>query len=109
MSTYLIENQFPITRQQGDISDVVFVLQNTLPLTGMTVKFQVRNSRGDLLLDKVSPTNITVVGQQITIPLLKVDTETLKGTLTWECEITKEGTRITIGQGEFIVVKTYIP
>ena len=109
MSTYLIENQFAITRQQGDISDIVFVLQNTLPLTGMTVKFQVRNTKNELLIDKVSPTNITVVGQQITIPLLKVDTETLKGTLNWECEITKEGTRITIGQGEFIVVKTYIP
>jgi len=109
MSTYLIENEYTITRQQGDISDVVFVLQNTLPLAGKTVKFHVYNTKDDCLMAKVSPDTITVVGQQITIPLLKNDTELLKGTLRWECELTSLTERITIGHGPFVVVKTHIP
>jgi hypothetical protein len=109
MSTYLIKEDFTITRQQGDISDVVFVLQNTLPLTGLTVKFHVFNTKDECLLAKISPTDITVLGQQITIPLLKDDTETLKGTLRWECELTSSTKRITIGKGAFVVVKTHIP
>ena len=108
MATYLIENDFQITRQEGDIADIVFVVQNTLLLTGMTVKFQVFNSKGEILIDKVSPTNITVVSQQITIPLLQADTQSLKGSMTWECELTGTGKRITIGKGIFLLVNTRI-
>ena len=109
MATYLIDNQFTIRRQQGDISDIIFIVQNTLLISGMVVKFQVRNNKGELVMDKVSPTNITVAGQQITIPLLQEDTQALRGSLTWECEITSTGKRITVGQGIFEIIKTYIP
>lgn len=112
MSTYLIDSRFTITRQAGDISDVVFVMQNTLPLTGMTVKFQVRSSRGVLIIDKTTANgSITVVGQQITIPLLATDTYGYKGTFNWECEISSvpDNKKITIGFGDFEIVNTDIP
>jgi hypothetical protein len=110
MSTYLIQEPFTITRQAGDISDVVFVLQNTLSLSGKTVKFQVRSSRGVLIIDKVSPTNITVLSQTITIPLLAADTYGYKGTYSWELEISASTTfKSTIGFGDFIIIKTTIP
>ena len=108
MATYLIQNDFTITRQEGDISDIVFVVQNTLLLTGMTVKFQVFNSKSEIMMDKVSPTNITVVSQQITIPLLQADTQSLKGSMTWECELTGTGKRITICKGAFVIINTKI-
>lgn len=107
MATYLIKNDFTITRQEGDIADIVFVVQDTLLISGMTVKFQVFKSR-TVVIDKVSPTTITVVGQTITIPLLQADTQDLKGTLTWELELTSTGKRITIGKGNFVIVNTDI-
>lgn len=109
MAAYLIKEDFEITRQQGDISEIVFVVQNTLLLTGMTVKFSVYDSKGVAKITKVSPTTITVVAQTITIPLLKADTETINGALYWEMELTDANRRITIGKGRFNVVKTLIP
>ena len=107
MATYLIKNKFTITRQEGDISDVVFDMQAAMSLTGLTVKFQVINSLGTVLLSKTSADGgITVTGQQIVIPLLSVDTEGRSGTHAWEMELTGSGVRITVGQGDFVIVKT---
>jgi len=107
MATYLIAREITITRQEGDVADIVITVPAILSMTGRTVKFEVRNANGSVQLAKTG-SSLTVTGQIISIPLLPADTEGKPGKFTWECEISDANGPITIGKGAFVIVKTDI-
>jgi len=106
MATYLIAQEIAITRQEGDLADVVFVVPDVLSMTGKEATFKVNSDKyGSFIAKESSAGDITIVGQTITIPLLAADTKDKKGRHRWELEVTGP---ITIGRGVFNVIKELI-
>ena len=109
MSTYLIDQPIQFTRQAGDIADVVVTVPDVISLTGKTIKFTViRTSDGTTVFSKIT-TDMTVVDQVVTIPILTADTTGKAGSHIWEMVILATGFRVTVGQGTFVITKTYTP
>lgn len=118
MTTYLIKKKKTITRQIGDLADVVLVVPALLPMTGKVARFQIWDIDHTVVeLSKnsyESSGDIDITDQIITVPLLPNDTKNLsEGLHLWELEVATENqinaTPITIGQGNFDAVLTLIP
>lgn len=110
MPTYLITQEIPITRQEGDTADIVFTVPTVLDMTGMTVRFQVFKGRtpygNKVLISKKTGLGISTSGQVITVTLDPSDTVGISGVRVWELQVVHEAgsnERYTIGRGDFIV------
>jgi hypothetical protein len=112
MNSYLA-TEITITRQAGDTGSIVFTVPVLIDLPDFTeVKFQVFKG-GITIIDKRltdSVAELTVSGQTITIELWEDDTQGYVGTGKWECEISgnPDDEIITIGKGDFVIVKERI-
>jgi len=118
MSTYLIENEIKLTRQEGDNSDIIFTIPEQLSLSFADAIFQVKDrykrtiigkttvddtiiititsvqepildtDGNSVLDDQGNPTYNTIITQTLTIPLLPNDTKTFSGSHRWELQLT---------------------
>ena len=107
MATYLIGKEIKITRQAGDAASVQITVPNVLSMTGYTARFQVRNNAGRVLIDK-SGDALTIVSQVIYIPLLPEDTKNRDGVHRWKLQVSNINGPITIGRGDFQIIKEMI-
>ena len=107
MTTYLIAREIPITRQEGDVADIVITVPAVLSLVGKKVRFQVRDINGRVIMDK-KDAGLTIDGQVISIPLYPDDTTRRAGKHRWELEVSDDNGPITIGKGPFIIISTDI-
>ena len=107
MPTYLIKSEITITRQEGDVADVTITVPSVLDMTNRTPRFQVRDAAGKRLIDKTVP-DVVVTEQVIFVPLLPADTAGKPGKHRWELEVTDTNGPVTIGRGDFNVVKQLI-
>lgn len=104
MNTYRIKEEKSIVRQEGDNASIIIIVSNELLLTGYDIAFRVENKQGISVMSKTSIAGtLTVLNQQITIPLLPVDTLGHSGVHRWELELTSP-LKITIGRGTFTIV-----
>lgn len=104
MTTYLIKRTRTITRQAGDVADIVFTVPEVLSLVGKEVTFCIADSSKSTLITKSLNNGAIVVEQVITILLDPQDTTGLEGTYLWELQISDTDGPITIGRGEFIII-----
>lgn len=108
MTTYIIKADITIIRQEGDQADIQILVPDVLSLTGATIKFAVKTNGGRTVLYK-NTDDMTIVGQLITIPLEPEDTKNKAGSHRWEIEISNSDIApVTIGRGDFILVKELI-
>lgn len=107
MSTYLIKSEKTITRQEGDVADIVITVPALLSLSGMTAKFQVSDNSHKIVISKLDD-DIAINDQVINIPLLPEDTEGFAGKFRWELQVVNEDGPITIGKGPFNITGTDI-
>lgn len=107
MPTYLIKSDITITRQEGDVADIVITVPVLLSMTGKTAKFSVFDTNNKAIIAKTTGT-LTIDGQVITIQLLPADTLRKAGKHRWELEVVDANGPITIGRGPFVIVKTDI-
>ena len=111
MATYLIKSEKTITRQEGDTpAPVVFVVPDSLNMSGYHVKFEVRNASLRRIISKSTEDgSISVDGQVISIPLLESDTKGNPGTHRWEMQFFNNTPEIiTTGRGPFLIINEYI-
>jgi hypothetical protein len=103
MTTYLIKRERTITRQEGDVADVVFTVPNIFNLVGKTIKFKVYTYAKEEILELSSGNGITVDTQTITCLLSPSLLVGYAGKHRWELEASDITGPITIGKGDFIV------
>ena len=103
MPTFIVRKETTITRQEGDVADVVFVVPKVLSMTGRTARFGVFDSAGTTIFEKESPDPVSIASQTITIPILPADTTGHSGSQRGELEVNNDDGRITIGRGHFII------
>lgn len=106
MATYLISREIAIVRQEGDAADIAVTVPAELSMTGKTARFQVRDSGNRVIINKDD--EIAIVGQAITIVLAPDDTARHAGNHRWELEVSDANGPITIGRGNFTIVKQLI-
>ena len=105
MPTYLIKREIPITRQEGDTADVVFIVPEVLDMALYSVRFSVTNQLKKSKIFKSSENqNIIIGGQTLLIPLSSDDTKYHSGNYRWELELFNETEQITIGKGAFNII-----
>ena len=107
MATYLIAREITITRQEGDVADIVITVPAALSMTARTPVFQVRDTSNRAIINKTTPA-ITVQAQVINIPLLPADTKGKPGKHRWELQVTDTNGPVTIGRGNFEIIKEII-
>jgi hypothetical protein len=109
MPTFLVERPITITRQEGDLADIVFTIPAILDTADYGIRFSVKDDKGRTVLKKDTAENdITVQYQKVTIPLLPADTKGKPGNHKWEVEIYKDNGPITIGYGPFAITPELI-
>lgn len=101
MSTYLIGREITITRQTGDVADLVITVPDVLPLTGLQVWFRVVDLNNQNIIEKL-PDDITIAGQVITIHLEEGETKNHIGKYRWSLWVTGP---IHIGRGDFEIIR----
>ena len=109
MATVNRGRDIDLTRQEGDDSDVVFIVPaEALTLTvDTTAIFQVKSIKEVIQFTKSSTINIT--SQTITIPFIPSDTKGKSGNHRWELQVTDDSFVIkTIGGGMFRIRKELI-
>lgn len=104
MTTYNIQKEITITRQEGDSSDLSINVPEILDITGATAIFQVRSMVDKIILSK----SIIPQGQQINCLFNPQDTEGKAGIHRWELELIWGERHITIGRGNFEIIKQLI-
>jgi hypothetical protein len=112
MTAYVITTKNTITRQEGDYPAVIpIIVPESLSLTGVTeVKFNVYDAEDTLIFSRTYTDSggVTISDQTISVALIADNTLGYSGRQKWECEITKTGEVITIGEGVFIIKKQLI-
>lgn len=108
MATYLIAKEITIIRKAGDVADIVFTVPQVLPLAGRQVSWGAYNQNNTELILKTH-NDMTIDGQQVTIPLKPEDTNGHHGTHVWELVVTDDEGPITIGKGDLIIQRAWLP
>ena len=105
MPAYLIKKPHKITRQAGDSSEIVFTIPSTHPMQpGVILKFGIAVGDRVFLIKNIA--DMTVDGQQVTVPLHKTDLKGRAGTFRWELVYTSVvDLDTTLGNGDFIILK----
>ena len=73
------------TFQEGNESDIELIMDDSFSMIGVTCSLQVRNSRGKLLIEK-GVDDITIIGQEISIPISSEDTKRNSGKHNYEID-----------------------
>jgi len=107
MATYLIANEITITRQEGDTADIEFELDEVLDISTLNPYFSVQTYKGIEILTK-EPADFLKIGQELTCFITEEDTKGKAGNYRWELELVNGSTVITVGRGDFIIVKELI-
>lgn len=108
MQSYIVRTRVSLTRQAGDTGSIEFIVPALLDLTGMSAIFKVMDTSTTPLFTKETPTDITIVGQTVTVNLYNVDTANKCGSYTWELQVNDENQVITIGKGDLEIVEEII-
>ena len=106
MATYLITREITITRQEGNPSDVIINVPESLSLSGKTAHFRVVDSAGKIIIDKED--EIVIDGQTLTVLLVASDTARKSGKFRWQLDVSDANGPITIGKGDFVINKSII-
>lgn len=106
MATYIVKNWKKITRQEGNTADIVFIIPNIIPLSNAAIKFTVVNACFIKVIEK-NNSGMVIEGQKITIPLLENDTKSKDHICVWQLDVTKNNETITIGKGDFVIIKNF--
>jgi hypothetical protein len=78
-----------ITRQEGDTSDFEVIVPDIIDMTGASVKFQIKDSSGRIILARsTDDENIVLDEQQIYIVFQSADTKRKNGKFRYEVEVT---------------------
>jgi hypothetical protein len=73
--------------QEGNLSDIEFQMDSSFDMTAVDVSFEVRNDNERIIIRKTSEDgDITIAGQNFTIPLLPEDTKRNSGTYNYEID-----------------------
>jgi len=96
-----------ITRKQGDGGLIDLTIPVIFSLVDKVVRAQLRNELNELLRTWVSPTTITVTGQQILIPLLDSDFVGIDGTHRLEIQAEYTGGPTTLAYAQLVIPKDY--
>jgi hypothetical protein len=109
MATYNTARDISLRRQEGDSSDLTVIVPTLLDMKGATVRFQVKDIAGRLLIDKSTlQSTIFLEGQTIHLQFDPTDTKRRSGIHRWELEVTISGSIYTIARGSFEIVKELI-
>ncbi len=110
MVTYNTARDIALRRQEGDSSDLTVVVSGILPLEGATVRFQVSDIAGRVLISKsTADSSVSVEGQTIYLRFDPSDTKRRAGIHRWELEVTTiSGNIHTIARGPFEIIKELI-
>jgi hypothetical protein len=105
MPAYLIKKRHTITRKSGDSSEIVFTIPATHPMQpGVLLRFGIADGNRIFLLKNIEA--MTVDGQQVRVPLDKIDLKGRSGRSDWELEYTGiTGLATTLGNGDFNILK----
>lgn len=106
MATYIVKKWKKITRQEGDIADIVFIIPNIILLSNTAIKFTVVTPAMVKFIEK-NNNDMVIDGQKITIPLLENDTKGKPYLGVWQLDIIRNGDTCTIGKGDFVIIKNY--
>lgn len=107
MNSYVITERVTVTRQEGNTGSLGFIVPAVLNPALFTIKLQVwtATNKSAILFEK---TSWTVTGQTITTPMAAVDTKGYAGTHKWEMQFTSLTEVITVGKGDFVIIKELI-
>lgn len=105
--SFLIKEPFRIVRQEGDTGQIVFELPVEIPMADKEVKFQVKTSNQALVFEKLNA-DVTVAGQEVTIPLIAADTKGKYGKHIWELQVNSVSEIITVAKGPFEITREVI-
>jgi len=107
MTAYLISKRIAIVRQEGDFpAEIVITVPELINMdlyTGVVFNVYESTIEAALVFSKDLTNGVSVTDQVITVSLVEADTLGTSGRHNWECEISKAGEKITIGEGSFIV------
>lgn len=107
MASYKVKERLKITRQAGNDCDVVINVPDVFQVAGTTFKFGVfEKIQPHRMVFEKSGADIVATGQRLVVPIAKADTLNKHGLHEWELEATKDGKDITIGFGDFELIKT---
>lgn len=111
MPAYIIKSEATITRQEGDNSEIKFIIPSLFPLSGgFVLKFAVYSRSGTKQFEKTTTNGDFVIdGQNATTYLEPNDTKGIWGTYRWELQYTESDEITTIGKGNFDILKELIP
>jgi hypothetical protein len=108
MQTIQVKKRYALSLQSGDKAEIEMTVPDVLPLGGLTIRFQIRDKAGNLLVDKTSE-GIAVTGQVITISFVRADTVKYSGQCDWEIKAYDgNGEPVTFGMGDMALIKTII-
>jgi hypothetical protein len=105
MNTYLIAREIAITRQEGNVANVVITVPDLFPMEGRSAIFEVTDQTTRTLFKKTESDGLTISGQIITVSLEEKDTDRRVGMHHWKLRATGGEGIVDIGNGPFIVVK----
>lgn len=96
-----------LSYQEGNLADIELEMDASFPMTDVVVTFQVRDASDRLLIDKSSADDeITIDGQDITIPLLVDDTKKRSGKHNYEIDfVNADGDAFATIGGTFTINK----
>mgnify|MGYP006268563201 CR=1 FL=1 len=112
MPAYIIKSEATITRQEGDTSEIKFIIPNVFPLYGEVFEliFAVYSRSGTRQFIKTTLNGDFVIDAQTATTYLQVDnTKGIWGTYRWELQYRDAGSITTIGKGNFEILKELIP
>jgi hypothetical protein len=95
------------TMYQGDTKNLIVPVEGVTDLTGSTLQWGLRKRESSTTNDIFKNNEITINGNEITIPLKPPDTETLLGTYWHECELTdQQGNVSTLFTGVATILRS---
>lgn len=110
MATYIVKKDIKITRQAGDDCDVIFQIPDTIQLIASNFKFavfRVGSSQVEPILLKQGA-DAVFDGTKLTVVIAGTETFRYSGNFKWELEATIDSRKVTIGKGDFELIKTYM-
>ncbi len=108
-TSYIVKQEILIERQEGDTGSIVLTVPDIISMVDAEIKFGVFTQGGEEIFLKETA-DVTVVDQTITVPLVIDDNAGKKGTHVWELTVLPPGSqRITVGKGDFKIVKKWNP
>lgn len=104
--SYIVRTRNTITRQAGDTGSIQLVVPAELSITNYDVYFEVVDNKGESVFTRdTEEATIEKDGQNIYVLLDEENTSGLSGVYEWEMELYSDTETITIGKGQFVIIK----